>query len=220
MNKTAIIIGATGLTGGMLLELLLESDTYETVKVFTRKPLKKQHDKIKEYVMDLLDLESYQDDFKADVVFCCVGTTAAKTPDKEIYRKIDYGIPVAAASLCQKNDIDTFMVISALGANVNSRVFYNRTKGEMEEAVLQCRIPRTFILQPSLIGGEREEKRTGEYLAKQLMKPMNWFMIGPLKKYRSIHPKTIVKTMVWLADNDYEMTRIESDIIQEIAKGI
>lgn len=220
MNKTAIILGATGLTGGMLLEGLLKDEAYERVKVFTRSPLRKKHPKLKEYIIDVFELEKHQKDFTADVVFCCVGTTAAKTPDQETYRKIDCGIPVAAAGLCARNKIGTFIVISALGASINSRVFYNRIKGEMETAVLKQGIPRTYILQPSLIGGKRSEKRAGEYMAKQLMKAMNWVMVGPIKKYKSIHPETIVSTMLWLAKNDYETPRIESDKIKEIAERI
>lgn len=220
MNKTAIILGATGLTGGILLERLLKDDAYGKVKAFARRPLRKEHPKLEVYIVDLLELEKHQEDFKADVVFCCIGTTAAKTPDREAYRKIDYGIPMTAAVLCVQNKIDTFIVISALGANANSRIFYNRVKGEMETDVLKQEIKRTYILQPSLIGGSRDEKRSGELMAKQLMKVVNRVMAGPLKKYRSIHPETIALAMVWLAENDYKTHRIESDKIKEIAERI
>ncbi|MBT8394997.1 MAG: nucleoside-diphosphate sugar epimerase, partial [Bacteroidia bacterium] len=158
--------------------------------------------------------------FNADEVFCCIGTTQSKTPDKELYLKIDYGVPVMAAKLCIANDIGTLLVVSALGANKNSKIFYNRTKGRMEEAVLNEKIKNIYIFQPSLISGIRTEKRTEEIIAKIVMKVVNPLLVGSLKKYRSIHPKTIVKTMLWLANNEYQSGRISSNKIQEIADSI
>src|SRR5699024_3350038 len=108
--------------------------------------------------------------FSGDVVFCCIGTTKAKTPNRDTYRKIDLGIPVDAAELAKTNGIETFLVISALVANSKSSVFYNRVKGEMEEMVLSKGIPNTYILKPSLIIGNRNEKRFGEGLAAGVMK--------------------------------------------------
>ncbi len=217
MKKTAIIVGATGLTGGLLLDRLLQDDRYETIKLFSRRPCKMDHTKIEEHLVDVLELDKYSELFTADEVFCCIGTTNSKTPDKDLYLKIDYGIPVTIAKLCVKKHIETLMVISAMGANKNSKIFYNRTKGKMEEAVLQEKIRNMYILQPSLIGGNRAEKRTGEKIAKTVMKVVNLFLAGSLKKYRSIHPKTIVNTMVWLANNDYNSGRIPSDEIQKIS---
>lgn len=220
MPKTAIILGATGLTGGLLLEKLLKDDRYEKIKLFSRSTMDIEHPKIEEHLIDLLQLQMHAEDFIADEVFCCIGTTNAKTPDKELYHKIDYGIPVTAAQLCKTNNISTFIVISALGANPKSSVFYNRTKGEMEEAVLEFDIIKTHILQPSLISGKREEKRAGEYFFKQLMRVFDPFLLGPLKKYRAIHPETIVSAMIWLANHEYEKQRILSDEIQEISNTL
>ncbi len=88
----------------------------------------------------------------------------------------------------------------------------------MEEAVLQANIPRTYILQPSLIGGKRKERRVGEWIFKQLMKVASPLMAGFLKKYRTIDPGAIAKAMVWLANNDLEGNRVPSDTIQGIAQ--
>ena len=215
--KTAIIIGATGLTGGLLLNKLLEDDFFSKVKLFSRTAVNISHPKIEEFIVDLFSLELNKKDFTADVVFCCIGTTQAKTPDLNIYKKIDYGIPLAAAKLCKENNIKTFIAVSALGANPKSTIFYNKTKGEMERDILKVDVERTYFLQPSLIGGSREEKRRGEYVAKILMKAINFLFIGPLKKYKSIHPNDIVNTMIWLSNNDYSEKRIVSDKIHEIA---
>ena len=216
-EKTAIVLGATGLTGGILLNELLEDPRYGKVLVFSRSPLEVDHPKLEVHMGDLLSLSDFKSDFVADEVFCCIGTTKAKTPDKELYRAIDFGIAVSAARLCRENGIGTYLVMSSLGADPGSSVFYSRVKGEMEEAVLQCEIPRTFILQPSLIGGQRDEKRPGEKLAKKLFAALNFILIGPLKKYRSIPPEDIGRAMIWLANNEYPGQRIASDKIKEIA---
>lgn len=218
MAKTAIILGATGLTGSFLLKRLIKDPFYQKIILFSRSTSPVKHEKIEEYLIDLFQLGKYRDHFKADVVFCCVGTTQKKTPNKEIFRKVDFGIPVTAARLCAENKIENFLVISALGVNADSRFFYNRTKGEMEKAVLQQEIRNTYIFQPSLIGGKRREKRPLEWRWKQLMKAANFVMFGPLKKYQSIHPDTIAKAMQEVARYGYEKIKIESDEIKEIAK--
>jgi uncharacterized protein YbjT (DUF2867 family) len=218
-DKKAIILGATGLTGGILLQSMLHDERYTSIKAFTRKPLGISHPKLSEFKCDLLKLAEQEKHFTADEVFCCIGTTKAKTPDEETYRAIDYGIPVAAASLCKINNIPSFLVVSAMGADPNSSIFYNKIKGEMEAAVLKLGLPKTYILQPSLISGDRDESRPGEYFFKQFMKIFNSVMLGSLKKYRTIAPESIAKTMVWLANNPYAENRLTSDIIIRIAEN-
>ena len=217
MAKTAIILGATGLTGNILLHKLLESSDYKLITLFSRSTCGIVHPKIKEHIIDLFKLNQYREQFNADVVFCCIGTTKAKTPNRDLYLKIDYGIPKTAAKLCAENNINTFIVISALGANKNSKIFYNRTKGEMEAVVLNMGIENTYILQPSLISGKRKESRFGELIGKYLMIILNPLLIGCLKKYQSINPKTIASCMMWLANNKYNSSRIESDNIKKLA---
>lgn len=216
--KTAIILGATGFTGGKLLQRLLKDERYSTIKLFSRSSVKISDPKIEEHLIDLFELEKYEHIFMGNEVFCCIGTTKAKTPDEDTYRKIDYGIPVAAARLAKKNGIPKFLVISALGADADSGIFYNKTKGEMERDVLEQNIPGTYIFEPSLISGDRNEKRFFESLGKQVMKVGNFFLFGPLKKYRSIHPETIALAMIKVANEQYDKKRIESDEIKKIAK--
>ncbi len=144
MGKTAIIVGATGLTGGLLLDQLLKDDRYQIIKLLSRSSCNINHSKIEEHLVNVLELVKHEDLFNADEVFCCIGTTKSKTPDEDLYLKIDYGIPVAIAKLCAKKHFDTFVVISAMGANKKSKIFYNRTKGKMEEAVYRKRL-RTYI---------------------------------------------------------------------------
>lgn len=215
--KTAIILGATGLTGRILLQKLLKDPRYGKIILFSRSTVKIENSKIEEHLVDLFQLENYKEQFKADQVFCCIGTTKSKTPNEETYRKIDYGIPVTAAKLCKENGISNFTVISALGANPDSVVFYNKVKGEMQRDVMAQKIKNTYIFQPSLIAGDRQEKRFFENLAKQVMKILNYVLIGPLKKYRSIHPVTIARAILIVAKKGYEKSVIESDEIKKIA---
>lgn len=217
-EKTAIVLGATGVTGSALVSLLTHHNYYAKIKLFSRSLSGFTHQKIDEYLVDLQDLEKHKSSFIADEVYCCIGTTKAKTPDKETYKNIDYGIPLQAAKLCKENGINTFMVISALGADASSSVFYNKTKGQMEDDVIALQIPKTHILQPSLIAGKREEKRLGEWLAKQFFKVFQFLLIGSLKKYKPIHPETIAKAMVWLGNNEESTIKIQSDEIKELGE--
>lgn len=218
MKKTAILLGASGLTGNLLLKLLLSDSDFEKIKLFSRKKTDVTHPKIEEHVVDLFQLKNSVGDFTGDVVFCCIGTTKAKTPDETEYRSIDYGIPVAAAELAKQNNIPVFIAISALGANVKSRIFYNRIKGEMELNVTALKIPKTHLLEPSLIAGDRNEVRIGETMGIYMMKIINPLLIGKLKKYRSISPENIVKTMRYLSKNEYPQTIIPSDVIYTLSQ--
>ncbi|MCZ4317741.1 NAD(P)H-binding protein [Aequorivita viscosa] len=211
--KSAIILGATGLTGSILLEKLLTDASFEKIKLFSRSSVENNSPKIEEHLIDMFQLEAHSEAFKADVVFCCIGTTEAKTPDKEIYKKIDYGIPVTAAKLAKQNGIEKFIVISALGADEKSSIFYNKVKGEMERDVLQQNIENTYILQPSLIVGDRNESRLGEEIATFFMKTIG-FLIP--KKYKMIKAETIAEAMLVLAKDGYS----EQIITSEKIKGI
>jgi uncharacterized protein YbjT (DUF2867 family) len=216
-QKTAIILGATGLTGGILLQILLEDPRYRKVKLFSRAAVGYRHPRMEETLGDIFSLDRFKDAFKGDEVYCCIGTTRAQTPDKESYRSIDYGIPVAASRLAKQNGIETYLAISALGANPQSRLFYNRTKGEMEAEILRQNISRTFILRPALLTGKRKKKRPGEWIAGQLMKALNIVMVGPLDKFRSIYPEDIARCMVWLANNPFDKAIIPSDEIHRLS---
>lgn len=217
MKKKVIILGITGLTGNLLAKALLEDENYEEIISFHRRKSGINHPKLTEYMVNMDQLEDENEHFKADVVFCCVGTTKAKTRDKDAYKAVDYGIPLQAARLCEQNNIPTIIVISAMGANPNSRIFYNRIKGEMERDLLKLNIPHTYLLEPALLAGNREEKRTGERVAIAIFKLLNPLLRGPLRKYQSIKPETLVKTMQKLAKNRYNANQIESDKIKEIA---
>ena len=217
MGKAAIILGATGLTGSIILNKLLEDERYSTIKLFSRKSIENNNPKIVEYIGNLFELKKFKKDFTADEVFCCIGTTTKNTPDKVLYKKIDYGIPVAAAKLSVENGINTFLVVSSLGANPKSSVFYSRTKGEMEQAVLKENILNTYILRPSFILGKRKENRIGESVGKVMFNAFQFLLLGKLKKYRAIDADTIAGAMIKIANTKSESPIIESDKIANLA---
>ena len=219
MGKTAIILGATGLTGSIVLDKLLKDNRYKTIKLFSRKKLDGLPSKVIQHTGNLLELDRFKTDFVADEVYCCIGTTAKKTPNKIIYKAIDFGIPVAAAKLSKENKINTFLVVSALGANADSSIFYNKTKGEMEQAVLSEKIERTYILQPSIIGGNRKEQRIGEKIGLVLFKIFQPLFFGKLKKYKITEAEHIAQTMINLANSTSTEKIITSQSIQLLAKA-
>lgn len=216
MGKTAIILGASGLTGQELLRKLIIDERYQTIKLFSRKKTENTSSKVIEIVGNLLTLENFKEDFNADEVFVCIGTTAKKTPDKIMYKNIDFGIPASASKLAKENHIPTFIVVSAMGANAKSSVFYNKTKGEMEQAVLSEKIKHTYILRPSIIGGNRNENRPMEKIGIAIFKLLQPLMVGKLKKYRIIEAENISKAMIYLANEKPGLQIIESDKIQEL----
>lgn len=219
MGKTAILLGATGLTGSILLEKLIVDKEYSKIKLFSRNSVVQKSEKIEEFIVDLLALEDESEDFIADEVFCCIGTTAAKTKDKKLYKAIDYGIPVTAAKIAKQNKIPTFVVMSSMGADTKSSVFYNKTKGEMERDVLQQNIQNTYILRPSIIGGNRDEFRLGESIGKAIMRVLNPLFFGRLKKYKMIHPEKIATCMQVLAKTKPSITIFSSDEIEKISNN-
>lgn len=219
MKKTAIILGASGLTGGFVLQKLIEDERYDTIKLFSRSKIEGLPDKVQQFIGDLLELNQFKTDFTADEVYCCIGTTAKKTPDKTLYKKIDFGIPVAAAKLSKENNIPTFLVISAMGANKNSTVFYNKTKGEMENSVLKQQIKNTYVLRPSLIGGDRQETRLLEKIGLVIFKVIQPLFIGKLKKYKIVNAETIAQAMIGLANTKYSEVIITSEHINKLGNN-
>jgi uncharacterized protein YbjT (DUF2867 family) len=193
--RKAIIAGASGLIGGLLLEYLLQSSDYKDVIVLVRKELPIKHQKLKQIVVDFDKLEDYLVHIAGDVLFCCLGTTRKKTPDLSVYRKIDHDYPVALAHITLKNQVTQYHLVSAMGANAGSASFYNKIKGETERDVTAIGVKCLQIYRPSLLTGDRKEGRFAERLAIGIFKFIDPLLIGSLKKYRSIPAKTVAQAM-------------------------
>lgn len=210
MQKTAILLGATGLTGSFVLEQLLLDTRYTSIKLFSRTPSGISHPKVKEYIGDLLSLENHKEDMTGDEVYICIGTTKKKTPNHEQYLKIDVGIPSQASEICKKNGVSKLAVISAIGANAKSSIPYNKIKGKMEAAVLEADIEHTYILRPSFISGNRQEHRAGEKMGIAVFKFLKYLIP---KKYRAVEAEAIAAKMIELCNSKEPTKIIESNEI-------
>lgn len=195
MAHQAIIAGASGLIGGVLLDILLQHPDYEDVLILVRKELSLQHKKLKQLVIDFEKLEDNAGSLTGDALFCCLGSTQKKTPDLTVYRKVDHDYPLRLAEIALKNKVGQYHLVSALGANPSASNFYLKMKGETEADVKKLGLHSLHIYQPSFLTGDRKEKRRGERFFIGLMKIINPLLLGGLKKYRSIPAATIANAM-------------------------
>lgn len=163
-----LLLGATGLVGRELLALLLADPRVERVTVVARRPTGVAHAKLDEQVFDLAGLAQHQQLFAVDAIFCALGTTMKQAGSKERFRFVDHDLPLEAAQLGLRSGASHYLIVSALGANARSRIFYNRVKGEVEEQLRAMNYPRLTIARPSLLLGERAEFRLGERIAEKL----------------------------------------------------
>ena len=210
--KTAILAGATGLIGSKLLELLLNEDAYSRVVALSRKKLTVSNTKLLNIVVDFDNLQNYSSLLKGDDVFCCLGTTIKEAGSKGAFRKVDYDYPVSLAKTTHQEGARQFLLVSALGANKNSSIFYNRVKGEVQEAVGKMEFEGLHIFQPSLLLGSRVRKRTGEYIGKAVMNTFDFFIP---KKYKAIESVKVARAMLTIANREQRGTIIyESDQLQ------
>lgn len=216
-NKTAILLGASGLIGGFLLDMLLNSDTYKSVKIFVRKSLNRTHTKLTEYIIDFEQPETYKHLVIGNDLFCCLGTTIRKAGSQASFRKVDYEYPLTFAEIGKENGLDQFLIVSSIGANANSSVFYTRTKGECENAIKSLEIKSVNIFRPSVLLGDRKEYRIAEKLSSSVMTMFSALLIGKWKKYRPIAASQVAKAMLFVAEQSTEgITVYESNKIQSI----
>ncbi|MFT2010044.1 oxidoreductase [Pontibacter sp. 13R65] len=216
-TRTALIAGASGLVGGHCLQLLLHSDRYDQVISIGRRDVPIIHPKLDQKVIDFDQLQKYKTDLAADDVYCCLGTTIKQAGSKEAFQKVDQHYVVQLAELAFAKGASQFLVVSAMGADAKSMFFYNRVKGNMEQAVTNIGYESVHIFRPSLLLGDREVQRTGEEIASKVMRPLSSLLIGPLEKYKPIQGETVAKAMLHVAAFDKKGTHIyPSDDIEDL----
>lgn len=215
----AHLVGSTGLTGSALLDLLLQDPEITRIHSYSRSSTGKSAPKLEEHLGDLTNNNFWSRDLSGAVLFICIGTTKAKTPDEAQYYAIDHGIPVAAAQAAKKGGISKVVVISSLGAKASASNFYLRTKGEMERDLGEIYPQGLIILQPSLIMGDRNERRLLEGISQSIFKVLN-----PLipKKYRGVHYQDIARAMLKLAKDQEVKTKqvVLSEQIPALAQSL
>jgi uncharacterized protein YbjT (DUF2867 family) len=194
MQKTAIIIGATGLVGSEVLNLLLEDDRYEKVKVFHRRSTGIKHPKLEEHVVDFKELDSWKHLLTGDELYSALGTTIKKAGSQEVQYTVDFTYQYETAKAAAENGVMKLALVSSAGADSKSRAFYPKLKGELDEAVKELPFEVTVILRPSILSGERSESRLGESIGLILAKvftKLPWF-----KKYRPIFAGKVAEGMI------------------------
>lgn len=194
--KTALVAGSTGLVGSELLKQLDNSARYSKIICLTRQQPPPATGKFVFLQVDFDHLEDYANGLAADDIFCCLGTTMKKAGSKGAFRTVDYHYPVQLARLCKAQGARQFLMVSALGANSQSSVFYNQVKGETENAVTALGYRSVHLLRPSLLLGPRTEKRTGEDFAKLVFRLFGFLVPA---RYKGIEASTVARAMVALA---------------------
>jgi uncharacterized protein YbjT (DUF2867 family) len=219
MQKTALVFGATGLVGSFLVNELAENEIYEKVKVFNRRKQYYTHNKIIEIQVDFDKISEYVHEFKGHDAYCCLGSTLKKAGSKENFFKIDHDLPLEIAKICSTNEVGSFIAISSIGADAGSSNYYLRTKGLMELHIQELDFDQLAFVRPSMLVGPRKEFRFGELFGKIIMTPINYLLVGKLKKYRSIQSKTVAKAMIQIANMPMDKLFYESDELSELAKN-
>ncbi len=193
--KTALIAGSSGLIGSQLLSLLIESPVYDKVVALTRVDLT-PHPKLVQVKGDFKTIGKNTTSWAVDDVFCCLGTTMAKAGSKEKFREVDFDYPLLIAHSTYSLGAKQFLLVSALGADKNAAVFYNRVKGEIEEAISAVGFRCVHIFRPSLLLGPRTESRSAEDAAKFFYRIFG-FLIP--RKYKAIEAAKVAKAMIHFA---------------------
>ena len=206
--KKAIVFGATGFIGSHLLRELLDNPDYERVIAVARKPLALSHPRLTTLIGDLASLPALKPQLVADEIFIALGTTRKHTPDEVAYYKIDHDYPVLAADIAKANGAKSVFLVTAVGANAGSSLFYVRTKGEVERDILALGFDHTHIFRPSMIMGQRDEDRPRERLIIAAWGVLNPLLVGPANQYRGIAGEEVARAMAKAARHQTEKARI------------
>jgi uncharacterized protein YbjT (DUF2867 family) len=213
--RTALLAGTTGLVGSQLLQSLLEDNYYTKIKALSRTPLTLKHGRLENIVLDFDNLTEYKDRLRVDDIFCCLGTTMNKAGTKSAFRKVDYEYPLTLGEICKTLGAKQYLLISALGANKESRIYYNHIKGEIEAAITGLGFETVHILRPSLLLGDRVEKRSAEDAAKMMYKVISFLLP---QKLRAIDSGKVAHAMKYYAKQEKKGVFIhESKELQTIA---
>ena len=214
--KTALVFGSSGLVGQQLVQQLIQNNSYQKIKLFVRKKLNIQNPKV-EFIKTKFDnLEKLSSSIKGDDCFFCIGTTKKNSPEKSEYQRVELELPKKIANLAKQNDVQSFIFVSSGYANSKSSGDYLRFKGLVEEELISLKFNNLGILRPSFLLGNRKEKRIGEKIGITIFKMLSPFMVGPLKRMKPIHVKTVAGAMIKIAQLEIKQSIFESDEIVKL----
>ncbi len=206
--KTAIVIGATGLVGSFITRKLLEDNRYTKVKVFVRRSLKIDNPKLEEYIVDFDKIELWKDKLTGDELYSALGTTIKKAGSKAAQFKVDFTYQHETAKTALANGVKTYLLVSSAGAYSKSANFYLRMKGSLDAKAQQLNFEKIYIFRPSILAGDRNEKRFGESIGIKVAGIITK-IIPALKKYRPIDASKVAEAMIKAANqNLYNRIRI------------
>lgn len=215
--RSALVLGATGLIGRHCLDLLLADSSYTDVHAIVRKPLLLEHPKLHQHVIAFTELAATVAAVAAADIFCCLGTTIKQAGSQEAFRRVDYEYPLVAAQSALHHGARQFLIVTAMGASSDSRIYYNRVKGDVERAICALPLPTVHVLQPSMLLGDRDERRFGEAIGQVAMRLLQPLMLGGARKYRAIAGATVARAMIALAKQDRPgQHRHESDELAQL----
>ena len=198
-SRTAVLLGATGLVGGLTLRRLVGDPHWTRVVTLGRRPMPSAGASHAHHVVDFARLEAHAEALACDTLFCCLGTTMKQAGSQDAFRHVDHEIPVAAARLAHRQDARQMLAVSALGADAGSRVFYNRVKGETEDALRAVGFEALHLLRPSLLTGARDETRLGERVGELVLGAAKPLLIGPLRPLRPTPAAAVARCLAELA---------------------
>ena len=194
MKQTSIVLGASGLIGRLLiLELLLKSNKVIAI-------LRNDEDLPDEVEKLIINFDEFINNGQlpnCDKIFICIGSTIKKAGSKEEFVKVDYTYAYEFAKKALEVKASEIHLVSSVGADSKSNNFYLKTKGQIEDAILELKFEYTKIYRPSLLIGERSETRLLEKLGQLISPLFNSFLLGAMKKYRSIDAKKVARSMVY-----------------------
>ena len=215
MNLSANVIGATGLVGNQLVKQLLDDVRFEKVRIFVRRETGLKHPKLEQQIVDFANTESWKKDLTGDILFSALGTTLKQAGSKEKQYEIDFTLNLNFAKNAKENGIENYVLVSSVGANAESSIFYSRIKGELDKAVEKVGFKKLVIIRPASLTGARKENRTAEKISIPILNFLTKFM---LKKYRPISDTTVAKAMINAALQDLGDKIIwEADEVFELA---
>lgn len=210
-GKIAVVLGATGLVGGHLVDQLLEDQTIKEVKIFVRRPASIKHPKLTVHVVDFNNPDTFKNLVTGDLVFSCMGTTIKTAGSQDAQYKVDYTYQFEFAQMASENKVSDYFLVSSSGANSGSMFFYPRIKGQLEEQVKKLDFKKVVIVRPSLLVGERPEERMGEKFGEKFMNMFGSIIPG-LKKYKPILGAQVASAMLNVSkSNTQEFLQLELD---------
>jgi uncharacterized protein YbjT (DUF2867 family) len=194
MMKTAIVVGATGLVGRQLTELLLKDTRFEKVKTLVRRTANISNEKLEEHIVDFDDQDTWKKLVAGDVLYSALGTTLRSAGSKEAQYKIDYTFQFQVAKVAAANDVKEYVLVSAANSNPGSKIFYSRMKGELERDIKKLPFETIHIIRPGMLAGHRDEARTGEIVVGAIANVISY--VPGLAKLKPIQGHDVARAMI------------------------